>query len=71
MERYCFDNRWCYACGVGGYDGDGWVSFAHTVLVDMRARLKASTDPRRLFRVVLEAASAAGLVGVRRVLDST
>lgn len=71
VERYCFDNRWRYACGVGGYDGDGWVSFAHTVLVDMRARLKASKDPRRLFRVVLEAASQAGLVGVKRVLDST
>jgi len=28
VERYCFDNRWRYACGVGGYDGDGWVSFA-------------------------------------------
>jgi hypothetical protein len=71
VERYCFDNRWRYACGVGGYDGDGWVSFSHTVLVDMRARLKASEDPRRLFRVVLDAASAAGLVGDRRVLDST
>jgi len=71
VERYCFDNRWRYACGVGGYDGDGWVSFAHTVLVDMRARLKASKDPRRLFRVVLDAASQAGLVGVKRVLDST
>lgn len=71
VERYCFDNRWRYACGVGGYDGDGWVSFSHTVLVDMRARLRASADPRRLFRVVLGAASAAGLVGARRVLDST
>ena len=71
VERYCFDNRWRYACGVGGYDGDGWVSFAHTVLVDMRARVKASKDPRRLFRVVLDAASQAGLVGVKRVLDST
>lgn len=71
VQRYCFDNRWRYACGVGGYDGDGWVSFSHTVLVDMRARLKASEDPRRLFRVVLDAASAAGLVGARRVLDST
>ena len=20
VERYCFDNRWRYACGVGGYD---------------------------------------------------
>lgn len=71
VERYCFDNRWRYACGVGGYDGDGWVCFSHTVLVDMRARLRASADPRRLFRVVLGAASAAGLVGARRVLDST
>ena len=71
VERYCFDNRWRYACGVGGYAGDGWVSFAHTVLVDMRARVKASKDPRRLFRVVLDAASQAGLVGVKRVLDST
>ena len=71
VERYCFDNRWRYACGVGGYDGDGWVSFAHTVLVDMRARLAASTDPRRIFRVTLETASAAGLVGAKRVLDST
>ncbi|MGB7980665.1 MAG: transposase [Candidatus Nanopelagicales bacterium] len=47
------------------------MSFSHTVLVDMRARLRASADPRRLFRVVLDAASAAGLVGARRVLDST
>ena len=37
VERYYFDNRWRYACGVGGYDGDGWASFSHTVLVDMRA----------------------------------
>jgi len=56
---------------VGGYDGDGWATFAHTVLVDMRARLAASNDPRRLFRVALDAASAAGLVGAKRVLDST
>ncbi len=37
----------------------------------MRARLAASKDPRRLFRVALDAASAAGLVGAKRVLDST
>ncbi len=71
VERYAFDARWRYACGVGGYDGAGWTRFAHTVLVDMRARLAASDDPRRLFRVCLEAASGAGLVGARRVLDST
>src|SRR6266702_2510542 len=45
--------------------------FAHTVLVDMRARLAKSDDPRRIFQVTLEAASAAGLVGAKRVLDST
>jgi hypothetical protein len=71
VDRYAFDARWRYAAGVGGYDGDGWSQFAHTVLVDMRARLAASTDPRRLFRVALDAASAAGLVGAKRVLDST
>ena len=43
----------------------GWGRFAHTVLVDMRARLAASDDPRRIFEVALEAASAAGLVGRR------
>lgn len=71
VERYTFDARWRYAAGVGGYDTGGWGRFAHTVLVDMRARLAASADPKRIFRVSKEAASAAGLVGVRRVLDST
>jgi hypothetical protein len=71
VERYTFDARWRYAAGVGGYDSGGWGRFAHTVLVDMRARLAASEDPRRIFDVTLEAASAAGLVGARRVLDST
>ena len=71
VDRYCFDSRWRYAAGVGGYDGEGWGSFAHTVLVDMRARLAASENPRRIFEVTLQAASAAGLVGARRVLDST
>jgi hypothetical protein len=70
VERYSFDARWRYAAGVGGYDGAGWGRFAHTVLVDMRARLGASDDPCRIFRVTLDAASAAGLVGAKRVLDS-
>ncbi len=70
VERYAFDARWRYAAGVGGYEV-GWGRFSHTVLVDMRARLDASDDPRRIFRVTVEAASAAGLVGARRVLDST
>jgi len=71
VDRYAFDARWRYAAGVGGYDGEGWVTFADTVLVDMRARLAASTDPRRLFRVTVEAASKAGLVGTKRALEST
>jgi hypothetical protein len=71
VERYAFDARWRYAAGVGGYDGSGWDRFAHTVLVDMRARLAASDRPRRVFEVTLDAASKAGLVGAKRVLDST
>jgi hypothetical protein len=71
VEAYTFDARWRYAAGVGGYDGDGWARFAHTVLVDMRARLAASERPKRIFEVTKEVAGEAGLVGVRRVLDST
>jgi hypothetical protein len=70
-ERYAFDARWRYAAGVGGYDCGGWASFAHTVLVDMRARLDRSEKPRRIFEVTVEAAKRAGLVGAKRVLDST
>jgi hypothetical protein len=51
-----------------GFDDPG---FSHTVLVDMRARLAASARPERIFAVTMEAARQAGLVGVRRVLDST
>jgi IS5 family transposase len=71
VERYCYDNRWRYAAGVGGYDTAEWTSFAHTVLVDMRERLRRSDRPDRIFEVTLEAASKAGLVGHRRALDST
>ncbi|HEX5994017.1 MAG TPA: IS1182 family transposase [Jiangellales bacterium] len=71
VERYAFDTRWRYAAGVGGYDCAGWDRFAHTVLVDFRARLARSDDPLRIFHVTLDAASKAGLVGPKRVLDST
>jgi hypothetical protein len=71
VERYSFDTRWRYAAGVGSYDCGGWASFAHTVLVDFRARLAGSDDPRRIFAVTVEAAASAGLVGAKRVLDST
>jgi hypothetical protein len=68
VEAFEFDVRWKYA--AGGLDVD-YRGFVHTVLVDMRARLAASDRPRRLFEVVLEAAKQAGMVGPRRVLDST
>jgi hypothetical protein len=68
VERFTFDARWKYACGGLPFDYPG---FAHTVLVDMRARLARSDRPNRIFERTLEVARAAGLVGVRRVLDST
>src|SRR5579859_6636662 len=71
VERFTFDARWRYAAGVGGWDGQGRVGFAHTVLVDMRERLRRSDRPDRVFEVALSAARAAGLLGRRRVLDST
>jgi hypothetical protein len=68
VDRFTFDARWKYACG--GLDF-AYPGFVHTVLVDMRARLAASERPERIFEVVLECAKRAGLVGRRRVLDST
>jgi hypothetical protein len=68
VEAFEFDARWKYA--AGGLDFD-YPGFSHTVLVDMRARLAASERPRRIFEVSLDAARSAGLVGARRVLDST
>ena len=37
----------------------------------MRARLARSACPNRIFEVVLETAAEAGLIGRKRVLDST
>jgi|GraSoiStandDraft_5_1057265.scaffolds.fasta_scaffold48590_1 Transposase DDE domain/Transposase domain (DUF772) len=68
VERFCFDARWKYAAGGLSFDHPGFV---HTVLVDMRARLARSEQPDRIFEVTLDAATRAGLVGRRRVLDST
>jgi len=70
-ERFAFDARWRYAAGVGSYDTGGWTIFSHTVFVDLRERLRRSKRPDRVFEVALDAAKAAGLVGRRRVLDST
>jgi Transposase domain (DUF772)/Transposase DDE domain len=67
-DRFAFDVRWRYAAGVAdAVAGEETASFAHTVLVDLRARLRRSEDPDRIFRVTCELARQ---VGVRRVLDS-
>jgi hypothetical protein len=68
VDRFTYDARWKYAAGGLGFDYPGFV---HTVLVDMRARLAGSDRPERIFEVVLEMGKQAGLVGRRRVLDST
>src|SRR3954447_20952046 len=68
VDRFAYDVRWKYAAGGLEFD---YPRFVHTVLVDMRARLAASERPDRIFDVVLETAELAGLVGRRRVLDST
>lgn len=68
VDRFAFDARWKYAAGGLSFDYPGFV---HTVLVDMRARLARSDRPDRIFEVTLRAAKAAGLVGRKRVLDST
>ncbi len=70
-ERFAFDARWRYAAGVGSYDTGGWTTFSHTVFVDLRERLRGSKRPDRVFEIALDAAKAAGLVGKKRVLDST
>ena len=59
VDRFCFDLRWKYAAGGLDYDFPGFV---HTVLVDMRARLRRSERPDRIFERALEVAKAAGLV---------
>lgn len=65
VDRFTFDLRWKYAAGGLDYDHPGFV---HTVLVDMRARLRRSTRPNRIFETVLEVAREAGLVDARECL---
>jgi hypothetical protein len=68
VDRFAFDVRWKYAAGGLAFDHPGFV---HTVLVDMRARLARSRRPNRIFEASVDVARRAGLVGRRRVLDST
>jgi hypothetical protein len=70
-DRFAFDARWRYAAGVAdAVAGEETASFAHTVLVDLRARLRRSQDPDRIFSGDLPAGRPGGAGGVRRVLDS-
>lgn len=68
VDAFAFDLRWKYAAGTLDFDYPGFV---HTVLVDMRERLRVSKRPNRIFETVLAIAKEAGLVGRKRVLDST
>jgi len=67
VDRLQFDLRYKWACGLA-YDAP---SFDSTLLVDMRARLRMSDDPDRIFTAVLEVAKQAKLVGKKRIVDST
>ena len=68
VDAFAFDVRWKYAAGALDFDHPGFV---HTVLVDMRERLRRSDRPNRIFERVIEAARKAGFIGKKRVLDST
>jgi hypothetical protein len=46
VDRFSFDLRWKYAAGGLDFDHPGFV---HTVLVDVRARLRRSERPNRIF----------------------
>ena len=67
-DAFAFDARWKYATSALDFDHP---SFVHTVLVDMRERLRRSKRPNRIFDVVIDAARKAGLVGKKRVLVAT
>ena len=67
VDRLSFDLRYKWACGLA-YDAP---SFDSTLLVDMRARLRNSASPNRIFDAVLSVAKEANLIGKKRVLDST
>jgi len=67
VDRLHFDLRYKWACGLA-YDAP---SFDSTLLVDMRARLRSSAAPDRIFLAVLDVAKKANLVGKKRIVDST
>ena len=68
VGAFAFDLRWKYAAGCLAFEYPG---FCHSVLVEMRARLAKSERPNRLFEATVEAAVEQGIVGRKRVFDST
>ena len=58
VDAFDFDLRWKYAAGTLDFDYPGFV---HTVLVDMRERLRRLKRPNRIFETVLAVAEEAGL----------
>lgn len=67
VDHLQYDVRWKWACGLA-FDSP---SFDSTLLTDMRARLRNSNAPNRIFDAVLEVAKQANLVGRKRIVDST
>jgi transposase len=67
VDRLQFDLRYKWAAGLS-YDAP---SFDSTLLVDMRARLRRSATPDRVFDAVLDVAKKANLIGKKRIVDST
>jgi len=67
VDQFTYNIRWKYAAGGLDFDYEGFV---HTVLVRMRARLRKSEMPDRIFKIVLNVAKECGM-GRKRVLDST
>jgi hypothetical protein len=68
VDAFAYDLRWKYAAGRLPEDTP---PFNHVVLVEMRARLARSARPDRIFEIIVEEAVKLGLVGRRRVVDST
>jgi hypothetical protein len=65
-DRFAFDVRSPPRSAAGVADavaGEETASFAHPVLVDLRARLRRSQDPDRSLRVTCDLARQVGLVG--------
>src|SRR5262249_11937750 len=67
-DRFTFGARWRYGAGEGGWDGTGPARVGQTRGGSIGERPR---PPDRVFEVALAAARQAGMVGRRRVLDST